>query len=81
MFFEALLALVQAGVLKRNVDGTLLHAAFFLGSRSFYRALREMSEVDLSRLQMTAVSFTTSFMAMRRGNAEQGPRPASSTMR
>jgi acyl-CoA hydrolase len=58
MFFDAFLALAQAGVLKRTVDGTLLHAAFFLGSTSFYEALRGMSEADLSRLQMTAVSFT-----------------------
>lgn len=58
MFFDALLALVKAGVLKREVDGAVLHGAFFLGSTSFYCALREMSETDLLRLQMTAVSFT-----------------------
>src|SRR5207247_1389609 len=42
---------------KREVDGALLHAGFFLGSRGFYRALREMPESDLAKLRMGAVSF------------------------
>src|SRR5262249_35346158 len=46
-----------AGVLKREVDGALLQAAFFLGSRAFYRALREMPQADLAKLRMGAVSF------------------------
>jgi acyl-CoA hydrolase len=44
-------------VLKREVDGALLHAAFFLGSRAFYRALREMPEAELAKLRMGPVSF------------------------
>ncbi len=58
MFVDSFLALVKAGILKRDVDGVLLHAAFFLGPKDFYRALREMPEAELARLQMTAVSFT-----------------------
>jgi acyl-CoA hydrolase len=58
MFVDGFLELMKAGVLKREVDGALLHAAFFLGPKSFYRALREMPEADLAKLQMTAVSFT-----------------------
>lgn len=58
MFFEAFLALIDAGVLKREVDGALLHAAFFLGPKSFYRALREMKPEDIARIQMVPVSFT-----------------------
>ena len=42
MFVEGLLDLYRAGILKREVDGAVLHAGFFLGSRAFYRALREM---------------------------------------
>lgn len=57
MFVDTFLDLIKAGVLKRQVDGALLHAAFFLGPKAFYRALREMDEVQLSRLQMTAISF------------------------
>ena len=57
MFVEALLDLFRAGILKRAVDGVLLHAAFFLGSRAFYRALREMPPADLAKFQMRAVSY------------------------
>ena len=58
MLFEAFLGLIDAGILKREVDGVALHGAFFLGPKSFYRALREMTPEQLARIQMTAVSFT-----------------------
>ena len=58
MFFEAFLALIEAGVVKREVDGAALHAAFFLGPKSFYRALREMAPEQIERIQMVPVSFT-----------------------
>lgn len=58
MFFEAFLALIEADIIKREVDGAALHAAFFLGPKSFYRTLREMAPEALSRIRMTAVSFT-----------------------
>lgn len=57
MFVEGFLDLLRADVLKREVDGALLHAAFFLGSRAFYRALREMPEAELAKLRMGPVSF------------------------
>jgi len=57
MFVEGFLDLKRAGVLKREVNSTLLQAAFFLGSRGFYRALREMPEAERAKLSMTAVSF------------------------
>jgi hypothetical protein len=58
MLFEAFLGLIDAGILKREVDGVVLHGAFFLGPKSFYRALREMPAGQLARIQMTPVSFT-----------------------
>jgi Acetyl-CoA hydrolase/transferase C-terminal domain len=58
MLFEAFLALIDAGVLKREIDGVVLHGAFFLGPQSFYRALREMTPERLARIQMMPVSFT-----------------------
>jgi acyl-CoA hydrolase len=57
MFVEGLLDLYRAGVLKRQVDGAVLHAGFFLGSRAFYRALREMPRDILAQFQMTSISF------------------------
>ena len=58
MLFEAFLGLVDAGILKREVDGAILHGAFFLGPKSFYRALREMTPEQINRIQMMPVSFT-----------------------
>ncbi|MCP1834541.1 hypothetical protein J2R76_002877 [Bradyrhizobium sp. USDA 4532] len=58
MLFEAFLGLIDAGILKREVGGVILHGAFFLGPPSFYRALREMAPEQLARIQMMPVSFT-----------------------
>jgi hypothetical protein len=58
MLFEAFLALVEADIIKREVDGAVLHGAFFLGPNSFYRALREMTPEQIARIQMMPVSFT-----------------------
>jgi hypothetical protein len=58
MLFEAFLGLMEAGIIKREVDGVVLHGAFFLGPKSFYRTLREMPAAQLARIRMTAVSFT-----------------------
>lgn len=58
MLFEAFLGLIEAGILKRDVDGVNLHGAFFLGPKAFYRALREMSPEQIARIQMMPVSFT-----------------------
>lgn len=58
MLFEAFLALMDAGILTREVDGVALHGAFFLGPKAFYRALREMPPDRLARIQMMPVSFT-----------------------
>jgi Acetyl-CoA hydrolase/transferase C-terminal domain len=58
MLFEAFLGLIDAGILKREVDGVMLHGAFFVGPKSFYRALREMPPEQIARIQMMPVSFT-----------------------
>ncbi len=58
MVFEAFLGLMRAGILKRTVDGVILHGAFFLGPKAFYRALREMTPDEISRICMMPVSFT-----------------------
>jgi hypothetical protein len=58
MVFEAFLGLIDAGILKREVDGVVLHGAFFLGPKSFYRALREMPPDRLAQIRMMPVSFT-----------------------
>jgi hypothetical protein len=58
MLTEAFIGLIEAGILKREVDGIILHGAFFLGPKSFYRALREMTPAQIARIRMMPVSFT-----------------------
>jgi hypothetical protein len=58
MLTEAFIGLIDAGILARAVDGVVLHGAFFLGPKSFYRALREMTPEQIARIQMMPVSFT-----------------------
>jgi hypothetical protein len=57
MFVDSFLALAEAGILKREVDGACLHAGFFLGPRSFYETLRAMPDRQRRRFSMTAISF------------------------
>lgn len=58
MLTVAFIGLLEGGVLKRAVDGVVLHGAFFLGPKSFYRTLREMPPEEIVRIQMMPVSFT-----------------------
>jgi hypothetical protein len=58
MLFEAFVGLIDAGIIKREVDGVVLHGAFFLGPKSFYRALRDMPPDRIARIGMMPVSFT-----------------------
>ena len=57
MFVEGMLDLFRAGILKREVDGVVLHAGFFVGSRAFYRSLREMPREVAKKFGMTSISF------------------------
>jgi len=57
MFVEALLDLHRAGILKREVNGVVLHAGFFIGSRAFHRSLREMPREAAKKFAMTSISY------------------------
>jgi acyl-CoA hydrolase len=57
LFVEGMLDLFRAGILKREVDGVVLHAGFFVGSRAFYRSLREMPGDGVKKFGMTSISF------------------------
>lgn len=57
MFVDSLLPLIDAGIVKREVDGALMHGSFFLGPKAFYRRLREMSEAERAKLQMKPISY------------------------
>ena len=60
MFVGSFLHLYKKGILKRDVNGAVLNAGFFVDTRDFYRELREMSEAERNRFRMKAVSFTNS---------------------
>jgi acyl-CoA hydrolase len=57
LFVEGMLDLYRAGILKREVDGVVLHGGFFVGSRDFYRSLREMPREEVKKFGMTSISF------------------------
>ncbi|WP_417493850.1 acetyl-CoA hydrolase/transferase C-terminal domain-containing protein [Maricaulis sp.] len=60
MLTDGFLQLEKAGVLKREVDGAVAHAAFFVECRDFYTALRTLPEARRRRFAMSPVSFTNS---------------------
>jgi len=59
MFVNGLLALAEAGVVRRPADeqGVLVHGGFFLGPRAFYQRLRDMPLEQRARFAMTRISF------------------------
>lgn len=59
MFVNGLLALAEAGLLRRAVDeqGVVLHGGFFLGPQAFYQRLRDMSLEQRARFAMTGIGF------------------------
>jgi hypothetical protein len=58
MITQGLVHLIEAGILKREVGGVVLHGAFFLGPKALYRTLREMGPQEIARIIMMPVSFT-----------------------
>lgn len=62
MINDGFMHLRKAGILKREVidevtgNRTYLHGAFYLGSKAFYRWLRELSKEDESGLRMSRIS-------------------------
>ncbi|MFC6655237.1 acetyl-CoA hydrolase/transferase C-terminal domain-containing protein [Roseibium salinum] len=60
MLVGGLLELFESGIIRREVDGAAIHAAFFLECRDFYRRLREMPVATRDRIAMMPVSFTNS---------------------
>ncbi|MBX3491607.1 MAG: acetyl-CoA hydrolase [Parvibaculum sp.] len=57
MLVECFLDLMEAGIVKREVDGAAIHAGFFLGSRSLYARLKKMTPEARRRIAMVPVSF------------------------
>ncbi len=60
MLVDSFLPLIEAGVVKREVDGALIHAAFFLGPQSFYEALLAMDPALRAKIEMRPVTWVNS---------------------
>jgi len=58
MLVEGFLHLLKAGILKREVDGVVLHAGFFIGSPLFYQLLEDLPAELRGKIAMMPVSFT-----------------------
>ena len=62
MFTWGLMSLYRAGVIRRRDDeGHVLQAAFFLGPEAFYHALRDLPEDERRRFRMTSVTRINDF--------------------
>lgn len=58
MLVGGLLALFEAGIMRREVDGASIHAGFFVDAHDMYERLRAMDPETRSRISMKPVSFT-----------------------
>ena len=57
MLVDVFLDLMQAGVVKREVNGTLIQGGFFLGPNSMYQRLRDMPNEQRKKINMTAIGY------------------------
>lgn len=57
MLVDGFVALIREGIVKREVDGAVLHGGFFVGPRAFYAALRDMDEATRGRIHMREISY------------------------
>ena len=68
MFTWGLMSLYQAGVIRRRDDeGHVLQAAFFLGPEAFYQALRDLPEDERRLFRMTSVTRINDFFGEEEG--------------
>jgi len=82
MLVECFLDLMEAAIVKREVDGAAIHAGFFLGSRSLYARLKTMSPEARRRIAMVPVSFVNELYGDESGKrtARKGARFINTTM-
>lgn len=58
MLVEGFLKLIESGIMKREVDGAVAHAGFFIGSPVFHQRMAEMPAALRDKIAMMPVSFT-----------------------
>ena len=57
MLVDVFLDLMEAGVVKREIAGTLIQGGFFLGPNSMYQRLRDMPEQQRNKINMTEIGY------------------------
>lgn len=67
MLVEGFPMLLEEGVLRREVDGVVLHGGFFLGSQRFYKTLNEMPDRLQAKIAMMPISFTNALFGDEQG--------------
>ena len=68
MFTWGLMSLYRAGVIRRrDADGHVLQAAFFLGPEAFYQVLRDLPEDERQQFHMTSVTRINDFFGEEEG--------------
>ena len=55
MLVDVFLDLLEAGVIKREVDGILIQGGFFLGPKSMHQRLRDLPQERLAKINMTHI--------------------------
>ncbi len=58
MLVGGLIALFDAGILRREVEGAVIHAGFFIEARDIYQRLRDMPSEQRAKIAMMPVSYT-----------------------
>jgi hypothetical protein len=58
MLVGGLLALFEAGIVRREISGAAIHAGFFVDARDLYERLRAMPTEQRAKIAMMPVSFT-----------------------
>lgn len=61
MLVDGIQHLIDAGIVKREVDGAAIHAGYFVECRDFYARLRQMPPRERARIAMMPVSLTNRF--------------------
>lgn len=71
MLVDGFIDLINAGIIRREVDGRIMDAGFFMGSPAFYRNLEALDTEVRDKIAMMPVSFTNALygdeMAKRQG--------------
>jgi len=57
MLVDVFLDLIQAGVVKREVNGILIQGGFFLGPNSMYQRMRDMTHEQRAKINMTSIGY------------------------